>query len=126
MAAQAGLAEEPREEPRRTSEQVADESTPLREDSASSSSAAAATARDQEALVTHACTVLGELISGLPLSPCHYNLFGAVALVWVAGGALYAVYPWILADAKEEYELDPTGEAALVSLFDHPPILSVL
>jgi len=108
--AQPRLAKEPPEEqPRRS-----DESTPLRANSASSSSTA------------HACTTLGELISGLPFSPCHYNLFGAVALVWVAGGALHAVYPWVLADAKQKYELDPPGEAALVSLSDHTPIVSVL
>ena len=120
--AQPRLAKEPPEEPsRRSFEQAADESTPLRRDSASSSPA-----EDQEALAAHACTVLGELISGLPFSPCHYNLFGAVALVWVAGGALHAVFPWILADAAQEYELDPPGEAALVSLSDHTPAVSVL
>lgn len=123
--AQPRLAKEPREEPRRSFE-AADESTPLRGDSASSSSAAAATAEDQEALIAHACTVLGELISGLPFSPCHYNLFGAVALVWVAGGAFHAVYPWVLADAKQEYELDPPGEAALVGCLYAGRLLSLV
>ena len=85
------------------------ESTPLKE---GSSSNAETTAEEQQA---RASTVLGELISALPLSPCHYNLFGAVALVFVADGALHAIFPWVIANAKQDYELEPLGESALVS-----------
>ena len=73
-------------------------------------------ATEETALVSSqdASTVLGELISKLPLSPCHYNLFGAVALVWVVAGVIEAMRPWAIADAKRAYGLDALGMGVLV------------
>ena len=85
-------------------------------------------ATEDQALIARddAGAVLGELISALPLSPCHFNLFGAVALVWVSEGTLEAMWPWLLADAKDLYQLDPFGEGALVGCLTVGRLLCLL
>ena len=58
--------------------------------------------------------VLGEAIATLPFSRFHGVQFGVACLIWFQWGMQMSQEPWLLADARHQFDLDSSQESRLI------------